>query len=199
MRKILTLITFAYISILSFGQERPKDNLPYESIAYWVNHTKDVIGYGINPYDFIQIEDYTFYANPENGTITIYYKLTGDKEVYPLDKIPAKYFYFKEVYGDKLRYDCTEFLPCIHDNKYGCVDRKGRIVMDFIWPDNKVYVSVSSHTAGCVKTKYTNEYVCNFKLDYANGVIDYQLIYKKNEQIVKNVGIEYKQNKVVNW
>ena len=63
MKKILILIAFVYISILSFGQSYPKDKLYMDQIDLWMKVSEVHTGEAIHPYDFIQIEDYSFYAN----------------------------------------------------------------------------------------------------------------------------------------
>ena len=86
MKKILILIAFAYISILSFGQPHPKDKLYMDQIDLWMKVSEAHTGEAIHPYDFIQIEDYSFYANIEKGTFIIYNKTTGDREIYPINE-----------------------------------------------------------------------------------------------------------------
>ena len=195
MKKMLILIAFAYISILSFGQPYPKDKLYMGQIDLWMKVSKVHTGEAIHPYDFIQIEDYSFYANIEKGTFTIYNKTTGDREIYPINEIPKKYFCIKQVSDGAQEYDCPPFLPCIYNGKYGCVNMDGEVVMDFIWSEKDVYIYPFSLGTGQIFSKKTNDVVAVFKVD--DNMVKYTYIAKKYEQVFTDLGIEYNRNTVL--
>ena len=89
----------------------------------------------------VPIEDYTkqgsveFYASPDKELITVYIKKTGKREVYPFGKLPEKYYCFVDNDGYYAHY---RYILCQYNGKYGCVSKKGVIVVDFKW-DPKVY------------------------------------------------------------
>ena len=115
MKKILILIAFAYISILSFGQPYPKDKLYMDQIDLWMKVSEAHTGEAIHPYDFIQIEDYSFYANIEKGTFIIYNKTTGNREIYPINEIPKKY------YAKAIEIVCNYQLPLVLQEKINSI------------------------------------------------------------------------------
>lgn len=191
MKKVLTIFVFIFIATLSFGQP-PKDKLYLDEIGHYM-----YVSDGIHPYDFIRIEDYLFSANPENGTFTTYNKANGEKKVYPLNEIPRNYYYCKVESGNKSRpydYGFTSFLPCTYNGKYGCVDKEGNIVMDFVWPETKYHFSFEGSDNWIIYVKGTNEMVCSFSIDY-RGLI-YQHIEKNHEQDFIDLGVQYDKKRV---
>ena len=166
-----------------------------DQIDPWMKVSKAHTGEAIHPYDFIQIEDYLFYANIEKGTFAIYNKTTGNREIYPINEIPKKYFCIKQATEGVQEYDCPPFLPCIYNGKYGCVNMDGEVVMDFIWPEKDVYIYPFSLGTGHVFSKKTNDIVTTFKVD--DNMVKYTYIAKKYEQIFINLGIDYNRNTVL--
>lgn len=190
MKKVFTIFVLIFIATLSFGQP-PKDKLYLDQIGYYMG-----VSNGIHPYDFIRVDDYLFYANLEKNTFTAYNKTTGDKETYPLNEIPRGYFYFKVETGEKEKpydYSWTSFLSCTYNGKYGCIDREGNVVIDFIWPESKYYISLYGTGIGEIYTK-GNDIICTFTFDYRG--LKYQHIYKNHEQDFIDLGIEYNKNRV---
>lgn len=191
MKKVLTIFVFIFIATLSFGQP-PKDKLYLDEIGHYMN-----VSDGIHPYNFIRVDDYLFYANLEKNTFTAYNKTNGEKEIFPLGEIPRGYFYFKVESGNKERpydYSWTYFLPCTYNGKYGCIDREGNVVIDFIWPESKYYIVLDKTDIGEIHVKGTNELICTFTNDY-RGLI-YQHIYKNHEQDFIDLGVQYDKKRV---
>ena len=131
MKRILLSISLLLLALMSFAQGySPVEKALGKPLSEITPEEYNVYRYGVPIEDYTKTDSVVFYASPEDATITVHFKDTGEEEVYPFGKVPEKYYHFVDKDGYYAHY---RYLLCIYNGKYGCVSKKGVIVEGFKW------------------------------------------------------------------